>query len=303
MTLGVVTVTYNAAGHLQPFLESCAAQRPGDFELLVIDNASADATVSIANELRDPRTTVLANKTNVGYAAACNQGIHYFTERGVDEILFINNDTVFAPTLFAELVSERRAHQADAVTPRITYFSEPERNWYAGGRFSFWKGFQGEHLGEGKYHQANDDSPRWTEVAPGCCILFATDVFRRIGVFDENYFVYFEDTDYFLRMKRAGLRLLYAPGSIILHKVSLSTGGWDSVFSIHHYQRGQIYLLRKHFGVATQCLQLVIIVAKALVRMALGHEPPRKTLVRLRAIYDGLLMPSYEKTLGKRRSQ
>lgn len=290
MTVGVVTVTFNAAGHLQSFLECCLAQQPGDFEMLVIDNSSSDATISMVNDLRDPRVKVLANGVNVGYAAACNQGVRYFAQRGIEEILFINNDTVFGATLFEDLLKQRRAHDAAAVTPRITYFSEPDRNWYAGGRFVFWKGFQGEHIGEGQYHKASDDTPRWTDVAPGCCILFAASVFRRIGLFDESYFVYFEDTDYFLRMKRAGLHLLYAPGITLMHKVSLSTGGPDSDFSIRYYTRNQIYLLRKHFGIATQCVQLFIILAKAVLRLILGIDRPIQTVLRLRAIHEGLVM-------------
>ena len=297
MTLGVVTVTFNAAGHLQQFLDCCVAQQPGDFEMLVIDNASGDESVSMVNALRDARIKVLANDSNVGYAAACNQGIQYFAERGIEEILFINNDTVFDATLFEELRQQRRTHQADAITPRITYFSKPDHNWYAGGRFVFWKGFQGEHVGEGELHAAGDAAPRWTEVAPGCCILFASSVFRRLGPFDERYFVYFEDTDYFIRMQRAGLRLLYAPGIVLMHKVSLSTGGPASAFSIRYYQRNQIYLLRKHFGLATQGVQLLIILAKVMVRLALGKDRPIHSLWRLRGIYEGLVMPSHDQAL------
>jgi GT2 family glycosyltransferase len=292
MTIGVVTVTFNAAEHLRPFLECCAAQQPGAFEMLVIDNMSADSTLSVLQRHIDDRVTILVNNENVGYAAACNQGVRYFKERGIDEILFINNDTIFGPTLFQDLLNERRAHGADSITPRITYFREPDRNWYAGGRFIFWKGFQGEHIGEGEVHVPGDDSPRWTDVAPGCCVLFSGSVFSQIGLFDENYFVYFEDTDYFLRMKRAGLRLLYAPAINVMHKVSLSTGGAGSPVSIRYYQRNQIYLLRKHFGWFTQLTQLLIIVSKAIARLASGKDHPRQTVLRLRAIYEGLVMPS-----------
>lgn len=299
MTIGVVTITFNAAEHWQPFLECCLAQRPGDFELLVIDNASSDATVSMIETCRDPRIVLMANRDNVGYAAACNQAIQHFAGRGIEEILFINNDTVFGETLFQDLLELRVAHQADAVTPRITYFSKPGHNWYAGGRFVFWKGFQGAHIGEGQYHRAGDDKARWTEVAPGCCVLFSASVFRRIGLFDATYFCYFEDTDYFLRMKRAGLRLLYAPAITLMHKVSLSTGGPGSPFSIRYYQRNQIYLLRKHFGRGTQIVQLFIILIKALLRLALGQDRLQQTAMRFRAIREGLAMPSHRESLLK----
>ncbi len=289
--LGVLTVTYNAAKFLKPFLDCCLAQSLKNFHLLVIDNASSDDTTALLSQFGDPRLQTVVNANNIGYAAACNQGVRLLMERGIQEILFINNDTEFGPELFASLLNHRRQHHADAVTPRITYFSEPDRNWYAGGRFVFWKGFQGEHIGEGQRHVPGDDTPRWTEVAPGCCILFNVSVFERIGLFDERYFVYFEDTDFFVRMKRTGLRLLYVPGLTLAHKVSLSTGGTQSPFSIRYYQRNQIYLLRKHFGVGMLCMQLLLISAKALLRLALRKDALKQTRQRLSAMTEGLRMP------------
>lgn len=290
--IGVLTVTYNAAAHLRPFLECCAAQRGVDFELLVIDNASSDGSRALVQGFEALQATLIANRENIGYAGACNQGLRHFMQRGIREVLFINNDTEFGPELFASLLEQRRLHAADAVTPRITYFSRPDHDWYAGGRFVFWKGFQGEHVGEGLPHVAAAvEKPRWTEVAPGCCLLFGMEVFERIGLFDERYFVYFEDTDLLLRMKRSGLHLLYVPGITVAHKVSLSTGGELSPFSIRYYQRNQIYLLRKHFGRGVLALQLPIVVGKVLLRLLLRQDRPAQAVLRLRSIAEGLRMP------------
>ena len=291
--IGVLTVTYNAVEHLRPFLECCAVQRAVDFELLVIDNASSDGSRALVQDFVERMdVTLIANAENIGYAAACNQGLHHFMQRGIRDVLFINNDTEFGPELFASLLEQGRHHGADVVTPRITYFSRTDHDWYAGGRFVFWKGFQGEHVGEGLPHVADAvENPCWTDVAPGCCLLFSTRVFERVGLFDERYFVYFEDTDLFIRMKRAGLRLLYVPRITVAHKVSLSTGGEQSPFSIRHYQRNQIYLLRKHFGYWVLALQLPVVVAKVMLRLLLGKDRPAQAALRLRSIVEGIRMP------------
>lgn len=289
--LGVVTVTYHAAGFLRAFLDCCLAQTIGDFELLVIDNASSDGTLDVLSTVTDPRVRLVRNEHNIGYAAACNQGVRHFIERGVGDILLINNDTVFGDDLFESLRATRIRHDADAITPRIGYAEDQEINWYAGGRFIFWKGFQGEHLGLGKRHDPADTQPRWTPVAPGCCVLFRAGTFDRIGFFDENFFVYFEDTDYFVRMKRAGLRLLYAPGISIAHKVSLSTGGPQSDFSIRYYQRNQIYLLRRHFGPGTVVLQAGLLAVKASFRLLMRRDTFRQYALRLASMGEGLRMP------------
>lgn len=289
--IGVVTVTFNAGSFLQPFVDCCLAQTFEDFELLVIDNASSDNTLEVLSATVDPRLSLIRNERNVGYAAACNQGIRHFLERGVSDILFINNDTEFGPELFGALRALRARHNADAITPRIGYAEDPAINWYAGGRFTFWKGFQGEHLGEGEKHDPTDTEPRWTPVAPGCCVLFAAATFERIGFFDESYFVYFEDTDFFLRMKHAGLRLLYAPGLSIAHKISLSTGGSQSDFSIRYYQRNQIYFLRKHFGWAVLSAQVALIFFKATGRFLARRDTARQYGFRLSSMGQGLRMP------------
>lgn len=289
--IGVVTVTFNAGGFLQPFMDCCLAQTFEDFELLVIDNASSDETLEVLTAIVDPRLSLMRNEHNVGYAAACNQGIRHFLECGVSDILFINNDTEFGPELFGALRAMRAHHNADAITPRIGYAEDPEINWYAGGRFTFWKGFQGEHLGQGEKHDPKDTEPRWTPVAPGCCVMFAAATFERLGFFDESYFVYFEDTDYFLRMKRAGLRLLYAPGLSIAHKVSLSTGGSQSDFSIRYYQRNQMYLLRKHFGALAVAGQAALVLVKATLRFLAGRDTTRQYKLRVSSITEGLRMP------------
>lgn len=288
--LGVVTVTFNAADFLQPFMDCCLAQTHQDFELLVIDNDSSDNTLEVLSSVKDSRVKLIQNERNIGYAAACNQGVRYFLERGASDVLLINNDTEFSPDLFESLQALRAGHDADAITPRISHAENTSINWYAGGRFTFWKGFQGEHLGEGRQHDPADTRPRWTPVAPGCCVMFPSSTFERIGFFDENYFVYFEDTDYFLRMQRAGLRLLYAPGVSIAHKISLSTGGPQSDFSIRYYQRNQIYLLRQHFGLVTVAIQVVLIVLKATFRLLAFRDTFRLYVLRLSSIGEGLKM-------------
>jgi GT2 family glycosyltransferase len=289
--LGVITVTYNAAAFLRPFLACCLAQTCKDFELLVVDNASVDKTLAIMSEVTDARVQLLRNERNLGYPAACNQGAHHFLDRGVSDILFINNDTEFDPGLFEGLLTLRALHGADAITPRITFAQDTNINWYAGGRLTFWKGFQGEMLGEGRPNDPSDIEARWTPVATGCCLMAAAATLKRIGTFDENYFVYFEDTDYSIRMKRAGLRLLYASALTVAHKVSQSTGGPLSKFSIRYYQRNQIYCLRKHFSWWIVTLQLALLFFKATARMLTRRDTFDNYLLRLRSTVEGMKIP------------
>lgn len=289
--LGVASVTYNAEKFLLPFLECVFKQTLEDFEFLVIDNQSSDRTAHILKSLQKPNLYTIFNDANVGYAEACNMAIQHFVTKSVDVVLLINNDTIFEANLFKDLLITQKLYNADAITPRICFAGDGKSNWYAGGRFTFWKGFQGEHLGIGKVHDHSDVIPQWMPVAPGCCVMFDLDVFKKIGLFDPDYFFYFEDTDMFIRMKRKGLRLLYDPSITILHKVSLSTGGSQSNISIRYYQRNQIYLLRKHFGTGIVFIQTLIILTKAVLRFIFGKDNWQQFKLRIRSFREGVKMP------------
>lgn len=286
-SLGVITVTYNARPFIEEFLECCLKQTHQNFKLLVVDNNSSDGTLELIQKYEDFRFDLILNKINVGYSAGCNQGIKYFKELGIEQLLFINNDTFFNEHLFTDLLDARFQYSADAITPRITYAQDLNKNWYAGGRINYWKGFQGEHIGEGKINDPADQTPKFTPVASGCCVLFSMAVFDQIGNFDEKFFVYGEDTDMFIRMSRNKKTLLYDPRISLAHKISLSTGGSQSNFSIHYYHRNQIYLIRKHLSIFWLPIQLIIILTKVVARFLLGMDSLRQSTLRIKGLIDG----------------
>jgi GT2 family glycosyltransferase len=286
--LGVVTVTYNAATFIKPFLDCCLRQNYNKFKLIIIDNNSKDNTLDIINNYSDERIILIRNEDNIGYAAACNQGVKYLIKENIPECLFVNNDTEFDGNLFESLISSRRHFKANAITPRITYFDDPEKNWFAGGKINFWRGFQGMHIGEGLKNNPFKVKPEWIEVATGCCVLFTLETFKKVGYFDPNYFVYFEDTDYFIRMIKLKLKLLYDPRISIKHKISKSTGGAKSDFSLKYYHRNQIYILRKNYPRAILYAQIPIIVTKIMFRFLLRMDSYRQFKLKLSSICNGM---------------
>ncbi len=248
MTVAAVTVTYNAGEDWEPFLGSTLAQRGVDWHLVVVDNASADATRTKLAAITDPRITVILNDSNVGVAAANNQGIDFALARGADHILILNNDTVFDADLFAGLAASLVQNAVDAVSPLIPYFDRPDRIWFGGGSFTRRFGVINVHDHHDEPLDAIPSQPFAIDYAPTCCLLVERRVFARIGMMDEEYFVYWDDTDFCWRLRAAGLTILLDPGLQLLHKVSRSTGGNLSPFTIRYAQRNQMLFVRKHFG-------------------------------------------------------
>jgi len=286
--IGVVTVTFQSGKVLQPFLDCCAQQSGCDWTLFVVDNASRDATRPILAEAAQPWMEVILNDANLGVAEGNNQGIRAAWAQGCSHVLLINNDVEFPPTLFRDLLESLTRHGSQAVSPRITYHDEPERDWFNGGRFRYAWGPDARHVDPQEPSQRSE--ARAIEYAPTCCMLVEARVFDTIGLMDPAYFVYWDDTDFCLRLQRQGLKLVCDASLCMTHKVSSLTGGLDSDFFIQHHHRNQVYYVRKHFGAWVLAYTLLASVLKAILRVPMRGDSLRQFALRLRSMGEGLRM-------------
>lgn len=88
---------------------------------------------------------------------------------------------------------------------------------------------------------------KYVTYAPTCFMMVKAGVFEKIGIMDEKYFAYCDDTDFVYRACKAGYKLFYEPSLTILHKVSSSSGGDNSLFYIYYSNRNKIYFIRKNY--------------------------------------------------------
>lgn len=286
-----VTVTFNAGDDWEPFLASVLAQRGIDWHLVVVDNASSDMTRSKLAGIDDPRITVILNDSNLGVAAANNQGIGVALARGADQLLILNNDTEFDADLFAGLTDSLLANGVDAVSPLIPFFDRADLIWFGGGSFQ-------RRLGVLNIHDHHDEpldrissQPFTIDYAPTCCLQVARHVFETIGCMDEEYFVYWDDTDFCWRLRAAGFRILLDPQLRLLHKVARSTGGALSPFTIRYSQRNQMMFVRKHFGWFCIGYTAVMSVVLAIAFWLNGRTNFAQMRLRLSALREGMAMP------------
>ncbi len=289
--IALVTVTYNPGAVWAPFLACLEAQRGVDWHLYVIDNASRDGTAETLAAIDDARVTVIQNADNLGVAAANNQGIVRAMEQGADRIVLINNDTEFGPDMLARLAAQLDMSKADAISPIIPFFDEPDRIWYGGGSFVRWKGVENTHDHDREPLAVVGDRPFETEYAPTCCVMFRRDVFERIGLMDERYFVYWDDTDFMWRMKQAGMKLILDPTIVLLHKVSSSTGGRLSDFTIRYQFRNQMLFTRKFHGAFWTAYTAFAATAMGIVFMATKGDSLHHFKRRIAALREGLALP------------
>lgn len=284
MTVHIVTVLYNSEAALPGFLDCLQAQDAPGWRLHAIDNASADGSAALADARGDPRIVVSANADNRGFAKAANQGLRQACADGAGLIVLINNDTSFAPDFLRRLASVH-ARAGGVVAPRVMLMERPDRAWYAGGGIDREWVFTPRH---DEHDPALGDAPRRVEFAPGCCLAIGRDVLERAGLFDESFFVYWEDADFSLRLGDLGIPLWYAPEPSLLHAGGASSGGEWSAGYAQLYYTSYMQLLRKRFG-----LRRAVATMLRLLNAAIAGRPPHPARLRvmMRSMLRGLTAP------------
>lgn len=210
--LTIVTVTYDAAPFLAPFLDALAAVR--DAEIVIVDNASHDDSVFLVRA-RLPRATLMRSSENLGFAGACNQGAAV-ANGGV--LLFLNPDTVpppDAPQLLWEAVATRPG--TGAVGCKLLL---PDGRIQSAGGWLGANGLTG-HRGWGEVDAGQYDQEAVVDYVPGAALAIRRDLFLEMGGFHDGYFPgFYEDLELCWRLRERGYEVRYVPQPAIVHQES-----------------------------------------------------------------------------------
>ncbi len=250
--VAIITITYNSSNVIIPFLKCLSESSFKDFKLFIIDNNSVDETLEIICKIKKIDVQVIENKKNIGVAAANNMGIKLALDQGYQKVLLSNNDIVFDKNIIGDLVNFSKNHSSSISSLKIMYEHDKDKIWYCGGFFNFNKGLVPEHLGIGQHDFGQYNHLKYSDYAPTCFVLFDSKVFSEIGFMDEAYFVYFDDTDFFYRVKKNGnFKLLVNQKIKIFHKVGSLTStsdakGKKSNFFISQNIQNHFYFLKKN---------------------------------------------------------
>jgi hypothetical protein len=252
--IGLVTITYNSAHVIEPFMQCVLNQTHTNFILYIIDNISTDNTLEILKKYNNNRIVIIANTTNVGVAAGNNQGVKRALADNCDEICIINNDVEFEDALLEKLSKQLQELNCSLVAPKMMYHPETDLIWWAGTKFKESEGCMTNHIGIQQEDNGQFDVIEKMDYAPTCCVLLKKDVIEDIGLMDEKYFAYYDDTDFFYRIYKQGKhQLYYYPFVQFYHKVGglvkSRTGSAKKFkfgnFYIHLITRNHVYYLRK----------------------------------------------------------
>jgi hypothetical protein len=229
----VILITFNSKKFIERCLDSIARQAFNDYTLLIIDNNSTDGAIKtiknyfLSHHGLGNKTELLKNNQNIGFARAVNIGLKKALSRKgyyeYEAVLLINPDTYFDKYLFKNGIDTLFLEKdVGACSPTILY--PDERIWWIGTNLLTPREIvldmhqQGisKHIDQGKkklFKKGLFES----ELLTGCALFIKTEAIRKVGLFDENYFMYVEDIDYSLRLKKYGYKLCMFTNSKIYH--------------------------------------------------------------------------------------
>lgn len=242
MLIGIVIVNYNGAKFQNECIRSILETGFSSLKIIVVDNGSTDGSMEMLDEFPEGSVDKIFCNENFGVAKGNNIGIERSVALGCTHTLLLNNDTVLPKDFFERFLGELSEEDLVAV-PKI-YFYDSDILWYAGGAFSKFK-CNSYHM----FYRERENGqkiPDRCDYAPTCCMLIENSVFEKVGMMDENYFLYFDDTDFCFRLKLAGIPVRLVKEAWIYHKVSLSTGGEDSKISVYYGNRNRFYFHKKY---------------------------------------------------------
>jgi GT2 family glycosyltransferase len=271
----VIIVNWNGAAFLRACIDSVLAQSYPRLEIIVVDNGSTDASLAILRGYGS-RLHVIENPTNLGFAGGNNVGLA--AAKGA-YVALLNTDAVADPRWVETLVRAAEADPGIGMCASKIYLRGPDRVLDSAGLLLSRDGIG---RGRGRLEPDRAEFSREEDVlAPsGCAALYRSAMLETIGLFDEDFFAYCEDTDLALRGRLAGWRCRYVPGAVVVHAYSGSTGP-HSTFKAFQVERNRIWVVIKCFP-ARLILGSVAFTAARYSLQAYGALRRRGAAARLR---------------------
>ncbi len=251
--LSIILVNYNGAAVLPVFFRSLLDSRfVGAYEVIVVDNGSADGSLSLLDVYREVPIRVIRNATNVGFGVANNQGIEIAS---APYLFLVNTDTILQPDTMQRLYDYLQDHpEAGAVSPKLLNSDGSLQ-------------IPGSSLGAWRFWGVR---PRSVPFLPGTALMMPTDFMRALGGFDPMFFFYTEDVDLCLRIRHKGRQVVFLPSAALVHLGGHSTRAVSIPALVEGY-RGGLYFALKHYGVlAFVCYRILLVFVVGIQWLAYG---------------------------------
>lgn len=286
--IGIVILNWKKPGETLRCLAAVNRSTYSCWRVVVVENGSQDDSIAVLRQAY-PELELLISPENLGYTGGNNLGIQYLLAQGVDYILLLNDDAVLDPNALAALVQAANADpQTGFLGPKVLAVEEPQVLLSAGGLLD--KGYLPHNRGMGEIDRGQYDRYFQADFLSGCALLVNRKCIEKIGMLDDDFFVYFEEVEWCYRGVQAGFTIRFVPAARVWHPDTRSRD-IDSPSVTYYATRNSLRFAQKHHLGFTTIAALLIQYARRWLSWSLRskwrqkHSPAQRQALR-QAIID-----------------
>lgn len=285
LDMSIILVCWNNKEYLEPCLNSLYEEKLRySFDVVVVDNGSTDGSQEMLLD-RFPEVKIIQNDHNVGLSRASNQGIEATYGRTV---LLLNNDTLVNKSSLESMVEFLdNTPQAGAVGGKLLNPDGSFQSGYANfstltEEFLIITGL-GNLIWEGYPSHIDDGRPRVVDWLSSACLLLRRSALDKVGLLDEEYFIYGDEADLQFRLKQAGWQVYYLPYVTTIHYGGRSMNRWRRRKMVY---RGKLLFYKKNYGSFRTGLLRVMMLGFSAIKMAIWGISSVYSKLRTRALLE-----------------
>ncbi len=311
--VAIILLNYNRWRDTVECIESLLNINYINYQIIVCDNHSTDDSfyrlrrwaennaadfyfINLENDFLPEKSVksrliFIETVSNRGFAGGNNIAIEFALKNKAEYILLLNNDTTVDADFLAPLVEAcEKDPEIGMAGGKIYYYDHPERIWAAGGGMISLFSAESRHFGLNETDNEVNSAPADLDYITGCLLFIRSKVIKEASLMDEKYFLYYEESDWAWRVKKAGYKIRYIPGSKIYHKVSAAVGSGGDLLIKYYMARNQIYFVKKNFTGFQKYSALLYAVMKNVLRVVFHFVKGniKKSNIIRKALRDGL---------------
>ncbi len=245
----IIILNWNGITDTLECLKSLTNIQYPNYKIVIVDNGSSGDDINLLQRNISNPTTVIKNDENLGYAGGINSALSNIDKNKTDYVLLLNNDTIVDKSFLNELVTVAETNNNIGICGSLELsYDNPKQITTIGCNFDNYFFIQTypckfKNIKDCKYNENHS-----FDLVAGSSMLIRTSLFNKIGLFDKDYFIYGEEFDFSLKVKKSGFKSVFCPTSVVWHKSEGTSGGRMSKTGRYYLTRNRILFAKKNFN-------------------------------------------------------
>lgn len=288
----ILVLNYNGAIDTIECVKSLNNIKYDNYKIIVIDNKSTDNSLEILEKYKS-NYILIKSEHNLGYAGGNNIGIRYALENNADYVLILNNDTIVEESFLNKMMEACKENNILVASPKVYFYDSKLINSF-GAKKDFLE--RVKNIGENDIDSIKYSENIFVKYIMGCCMLINTKVIEEVGMFDEKFFMYLEETDLCKRISEK-FKIMVCADSKIYHKCGASTKTNSKInyFTEYYFRRNLLYYLKKNCNILKRIFIMTLILVKDIITVVKNFKDKRFRRVLILAWKDYLLNKMYQR--------